>query len=90
MYAAPVANTTYLRRLHMLSEMTPEQFDTLAGLIRPRDRTRTAARRVLVEGLDVSLAAAEVQMAPNLLSKSLHRFRSAHRKIIAAYLPSSG
>lgn len=71
----------------MPNEMTPEQFDVLAGLLRPRAKTRAAARDVLVEGVRVPEAAKAAHIPKNYLYKSVVRFRTAHTKIIAAYLP---
>lgn len=65
--------------------MKPIQFDVIATLISSREPTRSAARRVLVDGLAPSEAAREFDLAPNSVSNTLRRFRDADSLIQKAY-----
>ena len=62
------------------------QFDVIATLISSREPTRSAARRVLVDGLAPADAAREFDIAPNSVSNTLRRFRDADALIQIAYV----
>lgn len=65
--------------------MKPTQFDVIATLISSREPTRSAARRVLVDGIAPAEAAREFELAPNSVSNTLRRFRDADALIQKAY-----
>jgi DNA-directed RNA polymerase specialized sigma24 family protein len=56
--------------------MTGEQFDVLARLTRAREPARSAARRVLVDGLSQADAAREFGMTPSALGNAVRRYRA--------------
>lgn len=73
---------------HTLAELTEEQFNLIAELIRSREPPRTAAYMVLVEGKSnkQALAAlAESGLSGQSLSNTLTRFRKTHQAIVVAY-----
>ena len=65
--------------------MTPEQFDALARLTRAREPARTAARRVLVDGICQADAAREQSMSASALGNSVRRYREFDALIRDAY-----
>ncbi len=67
------------------SNMTHEQFEVIAQLIRSREPATTAARLVLMDGLSNAEAATETGISPQSVSNTLARFRLADKKIRAAY-----
>ena len=71
-----------------MAELTKEQFNLIAELIRSREPPRTAAYMVLVEGKankEVLAALAESGLSGQSLSNTLLRFRKTHRAIVGAY-----
>lgn len=70
--------------------MKPEQFHVIAELIRSRDPIRSAAKAVLVDNLSTTAAATANNVSPQSVSNALKRFRSAHDKVMSAYLPAGG
>ena len=68
-----------------VGQMTGEQFDTIARMIRAREPARSAARLVLVDGLTQADAARLHKMEPNALSNSVRRYREFDRSIREAY-----
>lgn len=65
--------------------MKPEQFDALARLTRAREPARTAARRVLVDGITQAEAARESGMTTAALGNSVRRYRDFDALIRHAY-----
>ena len=65
--------------------MLAAQFDAIAVLISSREPTKSAARRVLVDGLAPADAAREFDLKPQSVSNTLRRFRSAEETILTAY-----
>lgn len=65
--------------------MTLEQFDALARLTRAREPARTAARRVLVDGVSQAEAARENGMTTSALGNSVRRYREFDVLIREAY-----
>lgn len=65
--------------------MTGEQFDALARLTRAREPAKTAARRVLVEGVSQADAAREQGMSASALGNSVRRYREFDALIREAY-----
>lgn len=63
------------------------QFDVIAELISSREPTKSAARRVLVDGIAPADAAREFDLKPQSVSNTLRRFRSAEGTILTAYSP---
>lgn len=68
-----------------MQEMTPGQFDLIALLLRSQGATRSAARRVLIDGIKPSEAARELSITPQSASNTLKRFRDTHAQITAQY-----
>lgn len=66
--------------------MTPAQFDALAKLTRAREPARTAARRVLVDGIRPANAARENNMSQPALGNTLRRYRLYDAMIRSAYV----
>lgn len=66
--------------------MTPSQFDALAKLTRAREPARTAARRVLIDGIRPADAAREYGMSPSALGNTLRRYRLYDALIRSAYV----
>lgn len=67
--------------------MTPDEFEVIAKLISSREPTKSAARRVLVDGVAPAGAAREVDLAAQSVSNTLRRFRNAEALILTAYKP---
>lgn len=67
--------------------MKAAQFDAIAVLISSREPTKSAARRVLVDGITPADAAREFGLLPQSVSNTLRRFRSAEETILTAYAP---
>lgn len=65
--------------------LTPEQFDALARLTRAREPARTAARRVLVDGISQAEAAREQGMSTSALGNSVRRYREFDAQVRDAY-----
>lgn len=68
-----------------VGQMTGEQFDTIARMIRAREPARSAARLVLVNGLTQAEAARTHKMEPNALNNAVRRYREFDRAIREAY-----
>ena len=68
--------------------MRAAQFDAIATLISSREPTKSAARRVLVDGVAPADAAREFDLRPQSVSNTLRRFRTAEDTILAAYNPN--
>ena len=73
------------RRLTPGALMTPEQFYTVARLIRSSEPAREAARLVLVDGLAPSVAARQAGVSPQSVSNSIGRVKRAHAAILQDY-----
>lgn len=67
--------------------MTLDEFEVIAKLISSREPTRSAARRVLVDGVAPAEAAREIDVVPQSVSNTLRRFRSAEASILTVYQP---
>ena len=67
--------------------MKAAQFDAIAVLISSREPTKSAARRVLVDGIAPADAAREFDLQPQSVSNTLRRFRNAEDTILSAYSP---
>ena len=65
--------------------MTGEQFDVLAQLTRAREPARSAAKRVLVDGISQADAAREFDMSPSALGNAVRRYRGFDAEVRAAY-----
>lgn len=65
--------------------MTGDQFDVLAQLTRAREPARSAARRVLVDGLSQADAAREHGMTPSALGNAVRRYRAWDADVRAVY-----
>lgn len=65
--------------------MKDVQFDVIAELISSREPTKSAVRRVLVDGLAPADAAREFGITPQSVSNTLRRFRDADALIQKAY-----
>lgn len=61
------------------------QFDVIAELISSREPTKSAVRRVLVDGITPADAAREFDLTPQSVSNTLRRFRDADTLIQKAY-----
>lgn len=68
-----------------MAEMTLEQFEVLAELLRSREPVKTAARLVLLEGVSTKAAAAATGMKSNAVSNALGRYRRAYKKVATAF-----
>lgn len=65
--------------------MTGEQFDVLAQLTRAREPARSAARRVLVDGISQAEAAREFDMSPSALGNAVRRYRTWDADVRSVY-----
>lgn len=65
--------------------MPGEEFDVLAQLTRAREPARSAARRVLVDGVSQADAAREFGMSPSALGNAVRRYRGFDADVRAAY-----
>lgn len=63
------------------------QFDAIATLIRSREPAKSAARRVLVDGVGPSEAGREFNLTRQSVSNTVGRFRAAETTILTAYHP---
>lgn len=68
-------------------ELTLEQFNLIAKLIKSRDPAKRGARLVLVEGMSNTEAYTDAGISPQSLSNTLGRYRKTKRDIEAAFLP---
>lgn len=68
-----------------LSEITPEQFEVLALLTRAREPAKTAARKVLVQGLVPAQVARELGMSPQSVGNTVGRYREFDAAVKKAY-----
>lgn len=66
--------------------MTPVQFYAVAQSIRSRDPVRSAARLVLVDGMQQSEAVAQTGISKQRISNSVARIKAAHLLMVNAYL----
>ena len=67
--------------------MTPVEFDVIAKLISSREPAKSAARRVMVDGIAPSDAAREAEITRQSVGNTLARFRAAEALILTAYIP---
>ncbi len=65
--------------------MKPDQFEAIATLISSREPTKSAVRRVLVDGLSNVEAAKEFRISRQSVGNTLARFKSADETIRTAY-----
>ena len=65
--------------------IAPEQFDALARLTRAREPARSAAKRVLVDGVTQAEAAREYEMTPAALGNAVRRYREFDALVRQAY-----
>lgn len=63
------------------------QFEAIAKLISSREPARSAARRVLVDGVGPSEAGREFNLTKQSVSNTVGRFRAAESTILTAYQP---
>ncbi len=66
-------------------QMTGAEFDVITVLISSRDPAKSAARRVLIDGLPPAQAAREFEIVPQSVSNTLRRIRKADATILSAY-----
>jgi hypothetical protein len=64
--------------------MTEDQFNVVADLIRSQEPVRSAARKVLLEGVGVAAAARDIGVSTSSASNATRRIRVAFGKICAA------
>ena len=69
--------------------ITAAQFDAIAALIRAKEKTCCAARRVLIGGESPSSVAAALELSTSSVSNTVTRFRKANALISEAYLPQN-
>lgn len=67
--------------------MDVAQFEAIATLISSREPARSAARRVLVDGIGPSEAGREFSLSRQSVSNTVGRFRAAEATILTAYRP---
>ncbi|MFC3110846.1 hypothetical protein ACFQAT_28305 [Undibacterium arcticum] len=67
--------------------MKPAQFDAIAKLISSREPTKSAARRVLVDGSAPVDAAREFDISRQSVGNTVARFKAAEDTILTAYKP---
>lgn len=67
--------------------MNLAQFKAIATLISSREPAKSAARRVLVDGVENIEAAREFDLSRQSVSKTIGRFRAAEATILTAYRP---
>lgn len=65
--------------------MKAAQFDAIAVLISSREPTKSAARRVLVDGISQAEAAREFSISPQTVNRTVRRFNDADELIQTAY-----
>lgn len=69
------------------------EFDVIAGLIRSRDPSRSAARLVLVDGMTMTQAAKSTfndegkALSAQMVNNTITRIKAAHALICEAYAP---
>lgn len=68
-----------------MPELTPAQFELVAKLLQTKEPARTAARLVLVDGMAVTVAAAQAGVLQPSASRVVKRCRKVHADILAAY-----
>lgn len=69
-----------------MAELTQDQFDLIAKLIRARAAPKIAALMILVEGKTNKEVIAKTGLSGQSLSNTLGRFRRAHKSITSVYL----
>lgn len=67
--------------------MNLAQFEAIATLISSREPAKSAARRVLVDGVENIEAAREFDLSRQSVSNTVGRFRAAEATILTAYRP---
>lgn len=67
-------------------EITPEQFEVVARLLKTKEPVRTAARMVLLHGEKTTVAAALTGIHQPSVSRAACRIRREHEAIVKAYL----
>ena len=68
-----------------MPEMTKQQFDLIADMIRSREAPRTAAYMVLVMGKSNTETREKTGLSAQSVSNTLGRFRRRHKAIQEAY-----
>lgn len=68
--------------------MKAAQFEVIAVLISSREPTKSAARRVLVDGIAPADAAREFSISRQSVGNTVARFKSAEMTILTAYSPA--
>lgn len=68
-----------------MAELNPQQFETLAKVLRAAGPSKEAARLVLVEGKSVTDAVAQTGVLQPAVSRSVARYREKHRLIVEGY-----
>jgi hypothetical protein len=64
--------------------MTEDQFNVVADLIRSQEPVRSAARKVLLDGVGVTAAARDIGVSPSSASNAARRIRVAFSKVCSA------
>jgi hypothetical protein len=64
--------------------MTEDQFNVVADLIRSQEPVRSAARKILLEGVRVAAAARDVGVSSSSASNAARRIRVAYSKVCSA------
>lgn len=67
--------------------MNLAEFEAIATLISSREPAKSAARRVLVDGIENIEAAREFDLSRQSVSNTVGRFRTAEATILEAYTP---
>lgn len=67
--------------------MKAPQFDVIATLISSREPTKSAARRVLVDGIAPADAGREFGISRQSVGNTIARFKAAEETILTAYNP---
>lgn len=65
--------------------MTTDQFNVLAQLTRAREPAKTAARRVLLDGVAPADVARETGLSPQSVSNVIGRYRKFDAAVRVAY-----
>lgn len=68
-----------------MTKITVEQFEVLAQLTRAREPAKTAARRVLLDGVAPADAAREMALSPQSVSNVVGRYRKFDAAVRDAY-----
>ena len=68
-----------------MNKITAEQFEVLAQLTRAREPAKTAAKRVLLDGVAQVDAARETGLSPQSVSNTVGRYKGFDASVRAAY-----